>query len=236
MIDKLKYASREDALQVLETASGVNDLASGEVYYEDPSFNEIPGHPLLRTGATISYTENKCIRCQIDLVSGETEVRQESCVIYFCFKKGTQITVENGKSLPIERIKINDTILSVNTTTLRIEKDIVQKVDSVIHNNLVQILLSDSTINNNTTDHPYFVKGEGWCSYNPTETQKKYSIKTRQLQSGDICYKFVNNKLTEVQIRTITENPGEVMTYNISRLYKNKSYFANGILVSNEEN
>ena len=135
----------------------------------------------------------------------------------------------------LKRIKINDTILSVNMNTLQIEKVIVQKVDSVIHSDLVQILFSDSTINNNTSDHPYFVKGKGWCSYKPAETQKKYYINTRQLQPGDICYKSLNNKLTEVQIKTITENPGEVITYNISRLTKNKSYFANGILVSNEE-
>ncbi len=31
------------------------------------------------------------------------------------------------------------------------------------------------------------------------------------------------------------ENPREVMTYNISQLERNKSYFANGILVSNEK-
>jgi hypothetical protein len=174
--------------------------------------------------------------CQIDLVSGETEVRQQPCAIYFCFGKGTQITLKNGKSLAIERMKKNDTILSANTNTLLIEEVIVQKLDSVIHTNMVQLFFSDSTINNNTSDHPYFVKGKGWCSYKPAETLKKYDIKTKQLQTGDICFKYVNNKLKEVQLETITENPGKVMTYNISRLTKNKSYFANGILVSNEEN
>jgi hypothetical protein len=61
-------------------------------------------------------------------------------------------------------------------------------------------------------------------------------LHTNQLLAGDTCFKFRNNKLTEVLIKEITENPGEVMTYNISRLKTNKSYFANGILVSNEQN
>jgi hypothetical protein len=34
----------------------------------------------------------------------------------------------------------------------------------------------------------------------------------------------------------MTEKAGAVMTYNISRLEKNKTYFANGILVSDEQN
>jgi len=47
--------------------------------------------------------------------------------------------------------------------------------------------------------------------------------------------KIKDNELSEVRVRNITENPGEVMTYNISRLERNKTYFANGILVSNEQ-
>lgn len=83
MIDQLKYASLEEAIQVLKTVSGVNHLNAGQVFYEEPSFQECLGHPFLRSGATINQAENKCMSCQIDLVSGETEVRQQPCVIYF---------------------------------------------------------------------------------------------------------------------------------------------------------
>ena len=100
---------------------------------------------------------------------------------------------------------------------------------------MVRLTFSDSTININTSDHPYFAKGKGWSSFSPSETLQKYKIETRQLQIGDICYKYMNNKLTEVRIKVISENPGEFMTYNLSRLAKNNSFFANGILVSNEE-
>jgi hypothetical protein len=64
---------------------------------------------------------------------------------------------------------------------------------------------------------------------------RKYDIITKKLQPGDICFKTVNNKLIEVKIKYIIEKSGEVMTYNVSRLKKNKNYFANGILVSTEE-
>jgi hypothetical protein len=67
------------------------------------------------------------------------------------------------------------------------------------------------------------------------QTTQKYNIKAQQLLIGDTCFKYEDKKLTEVRVKSIQENPGEVMTYNISRLEKNKSFFANGILVSDEE-
>ena len=67
-------------------------------------------------------------------------------------------------------------------------------------------------------------------------TFEKYNLTTKQLQVGDTCLKFKNNKLIEIQVNKIIETPGEIMTYNISKLKINKTFFANGILVSNEQN
>jgi hypothetical protein len=234
-IDHLLYSSRKDAIQVLETSSGVGGLGSGEVYYQNPSFNEDLGHPLLRVTATINRNENKCLSCNIDLVTGENEVRNQPCAIYFCFVKGTKISISDGRFIPIEKLKITDEVFSLNIDKWTIEKDIIQKMDSVIHSNIIQITFTDSTINSNTSDHPYFVKDKGWCSYKPVETFTKYNINAKQLQVGDICLKEVENKLIEVIIKAIIETPGEVMTYNLSKLSKNKNYFANGILVSTEQ-
>jgi len=235
-IDHLKYGTRNDAILELETASGIENLGQGEAYYQNPSFNVDLGHPFLRVNATINMNENKCMQGIIDLVTGETEIRNQPCAIYFCFTKGTKITLSDRSSIPIEKVKTSDKILSLNIEKWSIEEDIVQKIDSVYHDNIIRISFDDSTINKNTTDHPYFVKDKGWCSFRPIETFKKYNIKTKQLQTGDICFKIIKNKIIEVKIKTITEISGKVITYNISRLSKNKSYFANGILVSTEEN
>jgi hypothetical protein len=103
-----------------------------------------------------------------------------------------------------------------------------------IHENIVHIVFSELTENDNTFDHAYFVPGKGWYSYKPMETLQKYDLKAKQLQVGDTCHKYRNYKLTKVQVKSITENIRETKTYNISRLKKNKNFFANGILVSNE--
>lgn len=119
---------------------------------------------------------------------------------------------------------------------MKVEEDIVRQIDSVKHSDIVNISFNDMTANNNTFDHPYYVKNKGWCSYKPALTLQKYNIQAKQLLIGDTCFKYKDKQLIEVQIKNITEKPGEVMTYNISRLERNKSYFANGILVSNEVN
>jgi hypothetical protein len=117
---------------------------------------------------------------------------------------------------------------------MKIEEDIVKQIDSVKHSDIVHISFNDLTTNDNTFDHPYYVKNKGWCSYKPLLTIQKYNLQTKQLLIGDTCFKYQDNRLIEVQIKNIAEKSGEVMTYNISRLERNKTYFANGVLVSNE--
>jgi hypothetical protein len=82
-IDHLKYSSRREAISVLEQASGVDNLDDGEIWYQNPSFNECLGHPFLWITDEINRSENKCISCKLDLFSGETEVRETSCWVSF---------------------------------------------------------------------------------------------------------------------------------------------------------
>ncbi|CAB0011950.1 unnamed protein product, partial [Nesidiocoris tenuis] len=38
-----------------------------------------------------------------------------------------------------------------------------------------------------STEHPYFVYGQGWASCNPERTLITYGLKVHQLQVGDVC-------------------------------------------------
>lgn len=235
-VDHLNYSSRQQAINVLSKAAGTTDFCTSSlsVQFQNP-VNPPIGHPILTAGATISNKENKCVSGIMDLSSDYLNVEDISCWITFCFSKGTGISQSNSQIKPIEKIKAGDTILSVNTKTMLIEKDIVRQIDSVRHSDIIRISFDDMTENSNTSDHPYYVKDKGWCSYKPSLTQQKYNIITKQLLIGDICLRLKKSKLAEVRVTKIIETPGEVMSYNISRLEKNISYFANGILVSNEK-
>jgi hypothetical protein len=235
-IDHLNYSSRQEALLVLAHAGGVNSMCSSTigVQYKDAP-NPPIGHPLLIAVAAISWKNNQCVSGTMDLASDYLEMSRNACMITFCFTEASNIALDKDHSKSIKRIKTGDRILSVNPETMKIENDIVKQIDSVKHNDIVHISFSDLTENDNTSDHPYWVKNKGWCSYKPSQTEQKYNLKTKQLQIGDTCLKYQHHQLIEVRIKNITEKPGEVMTYNISRLEKNKTYFANGILASDEQ-
>ena len=197
--------------------------------------NPTNGHPYFQASGDINWDKNQCITGQIDLVTGETTITPGYCYISFCFDGNTQITLPDETAKSIKTIKTGDKIVTVNIKTLKPETDIVQKIDSVTHDDMVKIAFSDRTVNINTADHPYFVKGKGWCSCKPALTRKKYNISTKQLTRGDICLKYTQNRITEIRIESITPQPGSIMTYNLSRLLKNNNYLANGIVVSTEK-
>jgi hypothetical protein len=236
-INHLKYSSRQEAVEVLAHAAGVNDLCESTLSIQYQNIANPPiGHPVLTGSGALNGNENKCVSGIMDLSTDYYKVDTHECMIVFCFTKGTSIVLNNNHDIPIEKIKPGDKILSFNLNTMNIEEDIVQQIDSVKHSDIIHILFNDMTKNDNTSDHPYYVKNKGWCSYKPSQTMQKYNLRTKLLQIGDTCFRINGNQLTEVQIKNITENSEEVMTYNISKLARNKTYFANGILVSNESN
>jgi len=236
-IDHLKYSSRQEAINVLARAAGVFDMCANTVSIQYQNIANPPlGHPILEAYSVLNRDENRCVSGKMDLASDYLETDFHACLIVFCFTPGTQIIQRDNLAKPIEKIKPGDRIISFNQNSKKIENDLIEQVDSVRHSDIIRISFSDRTTNSNTSDHPYYVKNKGWCSYKPSVTFEKYNLTTKQLQVGDTCLKFKNNKLIEIQVNKIIETPGEIMTYNISKLKINKTFFANGILVSNEQN
>ena len=81
-ITNLKYASRSEAMNALISASKVDTLCSGSIFYGtlDPKGSS-NGHPYIEASATLNWYENKCIHSQMDLVTGEVNVNYEDCII-----------------------------------------------------------------------------------------------------------------------------------------------------------
>lgn len=194
-INHLNYSSRQEALKVLSNTAGVYDLCESELSIQSENVDNPPiGHPILIAGAALNWNENKCISGTMDLATDYKKIENNACVINFCFTKGTKITQKNNQIKSIEKIHAGDTILSVNTETMKIELDIVRQIDSIKHSEIVHISFKDNTENYNTFDHPYYVKNKGWCSFMPLQTEQKYDIKTKQLLIGDTCLKYKNKE------------------------------------------
>ncbi len=155
----------------------------------------------------------------------------------FCFIAGTKITMYDGSIKNIEDIVINDKIKSFNISNGEIENDIVLEIKSPMHDNIIDIFFSDGSTNSNTTEHPYYVKGKGWSSFEPLLAKKLYDLNCEKLEISDICYKYSSNGVTEVKIIALKYNPSKLnrKTYNLSHVKQNHNFFANGILVHNKK-
>jgi len=151
-----------------------------------------------------------------------------------CLAKGTKILMGDGSLKNIEVVQTYDTVKTYNFETKKIESNVVLKVDSPLHNNLIDIVTERGIINSNTTDHPYYVKGKGWCSFSPELSEKHYGIKVKKLSVGDVCYIQLKGKLKKVKIREIYSKQGVERTYNLTQISNSNNYFANGILVNTE--
>ena len=154
-----------------------------------------------------------------------------------CFIAGTKILLSDNSYKNIEDININDVVKSYNIETKKIEDKKVNYIYDTIHTgekNDYTIIISFKDIkNHNTFTNPYWVVDKGWCSYNPMETYKKYKIKVKQLQIGDVCLLYKDNTLIENKILNIEEVFDEIHTYNF-HVDGNHNYFANNILVHNK--
>ena len=112
--------------------------------------------------------------------------------------------------------------------------DAAKKICSEKKMNDVKIICND-VVNENTFDHPYYIKGKGWCSYSPQLTKERYDMDAGLLEVGDICYqRNLDGELEEVEVSFIREDRKEVQTYIIE--VKNfNTFFANGILTHNKD-
>ena len=150
-----------------------------------------------------------------------------------CFVAGTKILIADGSTKNIEDIEVGDIVLSWNEDTNQLQSSKVVKLIQPVHDDMLVIRFSNDAVNENTFDHPYYVKDKGWCSYSPTLTKERYDIDSELLEVGDICYFNNGEELEEVEISSIKENWGEVQTY-IFELDNNYTFFANGILTHNK--
>jgi len=154
-----------------------------------------------------------------------------------CFVAGTKILLSDNTYKNIENVKIGDEIITYNIDEKKLENGVVEEIDQPFHDNLIRIEFENGIINENTHDHPYYVKGKGWCSINPELTYSNYSLHVSKIDIGDLVY-FYNEKkeIVYVKIKNIIPFVKNQKTYNLKKVSKNHNFFANGILVHNKSN
>lgn len=146
-----------------------------------------------------------------------------------CFAKGTLISTPQGQ-IEIENLKVGDKVLSFNELTREIETSAILELANQKHHNLYELKFSGTTITV-TDDHPFCFKGQFYS----VKENNKYGLQARTLNKGQridflIDKSVLTKKLTEIRKLDLCE-----MTYTITKLDRNKIFFANGASVATEE-
>jgi RHS repeat-associated protein len=134
-----------------------------------------------------------------------------------CFRAGTFVCSTNG-FVPIEKIKVGDTVLSYNLAKSMIEPNKVEKVFKRKAQEIFELITSNQKLFV-TAQHPFYVVGKGW-------------IEVKDLQQGDMLK--TKNDVNEQLLNIVVLKHVEIV-YNIE-VEGNHNYFItnSAILVHNK--
>jgi intein/homing endonuclease len=106
-------------------------------------------------------------------------------------------------------------------------------LNSPIHDDLVEYILSNGTKIISTYDHPYYVNGLQLASYKPNWTNERYDLPTEviSIKAGDRVNLI--DKETAVIEAILELDRVDTQTYIFS-VEDNRNFYANGILVHNK--
>lgn len=149
-----------------------------------------------------------------------------------CLSGNTLITLADKNQKRIDQLKAGDKILSYNFKTGENEPDEIVTINNPVHSNMVYILLENMLIVC-TPDHPFY-SNYGWVSVNPYRTEMYYKAidSAREITKG----MFLQTMSGRSRVVSVKRFQQKQTTYNISKLKKNTTYFANSILTSIENN
>jgi intein/homing endonuclease len=150
-----------------------------------------------------------------------------------CFIAGTKVLTANGVEKNIEDLQVGEEVLSYNEYSNIIESKKIVKMDSPIHDDLVEYTLSNGVQIISTFDHPYYVDGLKLASYKPDWTNERYDLPSEVIRI-DVGDKLFSPNRDTVEILSIKELENkETQTYIIS-VEDNRNFYANGVLVHNK--
>lgn len=148
-----------------------------------------------------------------------------------CFIEGTLVTLANGAKIAIEEVVVGMEVLTWNEENGQQEAGIVTDLIRPISSDIISIDFGNESIEC-TADHPLFIIGKGWASYNPAKTKEVHKMEVAELVYGDLVLNTSDETIVINSISPImTLVP--IQTYNLS-IEGNHTYYANGILVHNK--
>lgn len=150
-----------------------------------------------------------------------------------CFAKGTLINLPGGQTKNIEDLAVGEQVMTLDRKTDELKIAVVEKLEKVIHHNLVKYVFENGKQIIATQDHPFMVKDKGWASLKPENSMQYNGFAT--ISKIEIDDEFRVGAAHTARLIQIEPIYGHQETYTISKLAGGNSFFANGFLVGVEE-
>ena len=161
------------------------------------------------------------------------KIKQNKMSNFLCIGRGAKVSLGNGTFRNIELVEIGNKVLSYNFNSKTTEIVTVDKIAKSYHTIINKLTFSNGLTVECTIDHPIFTKTKGWCSVDFKQTFLNYNVQVGQLEEGQECLTFIDNKLSFATLISLDTLFGDFEMYVISG-GQNHCFFANGILVHDE--
>ena len=200
------------------------DLEGNLIKVDELNFYVSPNTELLFVELDVEDTDTY-------IINGSTAFNSIVSYNSPCFIAGTKIQMENGTTKNIEDVVIGDSILSFDFKSNEAKVSKVLNVFSKKIDKIVVYEFDNGGTLKSTTDHPIFVNGKGWSSYDNLLSNTLYTIgePVQKIEIGD-SVKLMNKNVILDKITVVNE---ETKVYNLSEVEINHNYFANDVLVHN---
>ena len=147
-----------------------------------------------------------------------------------CFVAGTKVHVESKGITNIEDVKVGDKVISYNHDNDTVEYKEVKKVRIKTDEFVVTYVFENGTKLTGTPDHPLFVIGKGYSSYNPQQTKDDCGMEVEQILLGDEVLHMDGYGVT---ISDIIEEDKKEVVYNLDEVEGNNNFFVEDLLAHN---
>ncbi len=149
-----------------------------------------------------------------------------------CFAKGTKIQLTDNSTKNIEDLKVDDVVAYMDFETKSIKFTKIEKLENVIHHELVTYQFESGLKITTTQDHPFKIQDKGWASLIPIKSKQYQGFENiDKINIGDF---FLTANGTD-KLVLIDFLEGEQETYTISKLSSGNNFIANGLIVGVEE-
>ena len=147
-----------------------------------------------------------------------------------CFVAGTKVHIESKGITNIEDVKVGDKVISYNHDNDTVEYKEVKKVRIKTDEFVVTYVFENGTKLTGTPDHPLFVIGKGYSSYNPQQTKDDCGMEVQQILLGDEVLHMDGYGVT---ISDIIEEDKKEVVYNLDEVEGNNNFFVEDLLAHN---